>query len=376
MTENWLSIHIFYTSNADPMLAECIQPLVAELRHRRMIQRYFFIKYWLEGPHVRLRLLQEEGVRHDQIRAVVEPAISAFLKRRPALYEQPTDGMDAFYKKMFIAEYGEEAWLQKYGENGVMPLTPTNSLKYADYEPEYDRYGGALGIEVAEWHFERSSDVVLKLLCDANVHVRAILLGLSTQLALPMCYVFLGTDEKVLDFLAFYMDFWHRTYSENSTPPFKKFDKAYHAISTQFRSRIAHVRQYVLRPEQSPTTQMEGEWLQHLRELRDRVVRLHADGQLIFSQRRIRRTDLREAARTGASGTSGSTDLSGSRDPGQTGAPLDVDTGLRILLSSYLHMTNNRLGVSILDEIYLAHLLRKAVSDVCEQQRDPTRAAS
>ena len=36
---------------------------------------------------------------------------------------------------------------------------------------------------------------------------------------------------------------------------------------------------------------------------------------------------------------------------------------LRILLSSYVHMTNNRLGVNIHDEVYLAYLLKRAVLD-------------
>ena len=42
---------------------------------------------------------------------------------------------------------------------------------------------------------------------------------------------------------------------------------------------------------------------------------------------------------------------------------LDADVMLGILLSGYIHMTNNRLGVGVTDEAYLAHLLRRAVID-------------
>ena len=37
---------------------------------------------------------------------------------------------------------------------------------------------------------------------------------------------------------------------------------------------------------------------------------------------------------------------------------------LPILLSSYVHMTANRLGASILDEIYLAYINRLTVLDL------------
>jgi len=45
MTKNWISIHIFYASNANPMLIEALEPLVNDLRERGLIRRYFFIKF-------------------------------------------------------------------------------------------------------------------------------------------------------------------------------------------------------------------------------------------------------------------------------------------------------------------------------------------
>ena len=33
-----------------------------------------------------------------------------------------------------------------------------------------------------------------------------------------------------------------------------------------------------------------------------------------------------------------------------------------VLLSSYVHMTNNRLGVAILDEIYLSYLIQQSLT--------------
>lgn len=50
------------------------------------------------------------------------------------------------------------------------------------------------------------------------------------------------------------------------------------------------------------------------------------------------------------------------------GAAPDPQAALAIVLSSYVHMTNNRLGVSILDEIYLSYVMDKALSDMAAQE--------
>jgi hypothetical protein len=53
--------------------------------------------------------------------------------------------------------------------------------------------------------------------------------------------------------------------------------------------------------------------------------------------------------------------LASREDPGRREPMTDPDVMLGILLSGYIHMTNNRLGVGVSDEAYLAHVLRRAV---------------
>ena len=45
------------------------------LREQELISRYFFIKYWLEGPHIRLRLLPSPGVDEDFVRHLAQTHI-------------------------------------------------------------------------------------------------------------------------------------------------------------------------------------------------------------------------------------------------------------------------------------------------------------
>src|SRR5690242_5922393 len=182
MPDEWLSVHAFYAANANPMLVDCVTPLVASLRERDLLARWFFVRYWLEGPHVRLRLLPRDPDRAGEVRDAAAEALAAFLRRRPALYEEDRDGSVELYKNLYLAEYGEASWNDRYGPDGAMPFRDNNTVHWLPYEREYDRYGGPAGIELAEWHFEQSSDLVLALLATTNVHVRTVLLGQAAQL--------------------------------------------------------------------------------------------------------------------------------------------------------------------------------------------------
>ncbi|WP_165521730.1 thiopeptide-type bacteriocin biosynthesis protein [Micromonospora zingiberis] len=330
----WLSVHVFYASNANPMLVEGVRPLVDELRDEGLISRYFFIKYWMEGPHVRLRVLPAPGVDPELVRARVDEAIAAFLRRRPALYEVDSEGLGELYKQMFLAEYGQQRWDAEYGPTGVMPMRENNSAHHIPYEREYGRYGGPAGIELAEWHFEHSSDVVLDLLATTNVHVRPVLLGLSAQLSMMMCAVFLDDDRQIAEFLDEYRRFWEISYSEPSDDYHASFDTSYRRMDVALRDRLAAIRAAARGPAPARATGVEDRWAAHCRELRDRVVTAAGQGNLLFQR--------------------------GDAEPRVVD---DLDAVVPILLSSYLHMTNNRLGVSILDEIYLSYLMRTALLD-------------
>lgn len=330
----WLSVHVFYASNANPMLVEGVRPLVDRLRTDGLISRYFFIKYWMEGPHVRLRVLPAPGVDPETVRAEVNAALDEFLRRRPALYEADSEGLAGLYKQMFLAEYGEQRWNETYGADGVMPMRPNNSYHYIPYEREFGRYGGPAGIELAEWHFEHSSDVVLDLLATTNVHVRPVMLGLSTQLTTMLAAVFLDDDRQMADFLDEYRKFWEVSYQEPSDDYHDSFDTSYRKMDDTLRRRLADLRRGARGEPGATVSGVEARWLAHCRELRSRVDALIASGELWFS-----------------------------RGGGEPTPTTDPAAALPVLLSSYVHMTNNRLGVSILDEIYLSYLIRSALLD-------------
>lgn len=341
MGKNWISIHIFYYSNVNPMLLDCIGPLIEELRERELIRRYFFIRYWQEGHHLRLRLLPTEGVEQEEIKRVVEPVLTDYLKRYPALYEPDYKSLAKYHKELFLAEYGTDKWLETYSEDGEMPVRANNSFHYIQYEPEYTRYGGVEGIEVAEWHFEQSSDLVIRLLREVNLRVRTILLGMSVQLWLPLCYAFLEDDATMIVFLKRYIGFWQGRYQDKRDG--KTFDRQYQRVAPDLQQRIAEIKSYATTGAAGNLTVSERVWIEHIHELRRRIDILDSERKLLLITR---------------------------SESGEEQVITDRATVYSRLLSSYIHMTNNRLGAAIADEVYLAHLLKNALEDQILQRQE------
>ncbi|WBQ05865.1 thiopeptide-type bacteriocin biosynthesis protein [Kribbella sp. CA-293567] len=346
MTNDWVALHVFYASDANPILVEAVRPLVAELRRDELIDRWFFIKYWMEGPHLRVRFRPARPELREEVTKRATAAIEAFLARRPALYDTDVDGLGDIYKKMYVAEYGEERFVEEYGVDGAMPFRPNNSVALLPYEQEFDRYGGPAGMELGEWHFEASSDLVAKLLATSNTHVRPVLLGLATQLSLLTAYSFLETDEAVRRFFQRYRSFWETSYQEPSDDYHESFDKSYALTRDSLSERVDRIRTVSTGDSAQQLSGIERIWLTHCRELRARV---DAEaGQLLFP------------SRTGGTG----------REP-----IADPEARAAVLLSSYVHMTNNRLGVAILDEIYLSYLIERALEPVAAEAPAPVSAA-
>src|SRR5439155_20129854 len=132
---HWQAIHIYYAGNRRPMLTDCIRPLVDGLREAGLLYGYFFINYWLEGPHVRLRLRPSEPDATGPVCARAEAAIGAFLRSRPALYDVNSGTYFEVYNRMFDLEFTDSERQQYLDADGRMRLEANNSYKYAPYEP-------------------------------------------------------------------------------------------------------------------------------------------------------------------------------------------------------------------------------------------------
>ena len=328
----WIAVHVFYSSNNHPLLVDVIGPFIEQLRAEGLLDRWFFIRYWMEGPHLRIRLRARRAGDTHAIAHRLFSLLDEFLEDRPALYEVDDTENAELFKQMFLGEYSEEKWDELYGSEGTMGLRPNNSYVVRRYEPAIDRYGGPKAIDVAEWHFEHSSDTVIRLESTANVHVRPVLFGLASQLMIAMLGVFLGDRDDAATFLATYRQYWERSSSDNPDERHEAYDKAYRTGSEDILAHLGPVFEAAVAQRPESLTGFVRTWTEHCIELRSKLADLDAEGGVEFPI--------------------------GSDEPTR----VDFRTGLIALLSGYIHMTNNRLGVSIIDECYLSYLLECALN--------------
>ncbi|MFJ8580838.1 lantibiotic dehydratase C-terminal domain-containing protein [Micromonospora sp. NPDC093277] len=331
----WLALHVFYAANPQPLLVECVGPLIRDLTDQGLLAGHFFINYWIEGPHVRLRLRPRTPDDEPAVRAQAEAAISRFLATRPALYAMGTGYLRELYDILFALEFPDGRPAELVDENGQMLLQPNNSFGYRAYEPEYGKYGGPDGIEVAEWHFQHSSDVVLRAISSMNLHLRPVLLGTAAQLMTVMAGTFLTDRDALVDFLDRYHHFWHHAFAGTSLIGVDEYTRMYDSVSGELGRRVKQILTLV---EQGQIQRLPGflrGWAEHAALLKEKVLALAGSGRL--------------AVRTWSSG--------------DDRVITDPDEALASLLSPYLHMTNNRLHATIRDEAYLSYLLARVLRD-------------
>ncbi|MCL2552473.1 MAG: lantibiotic biosynthesis protein [Actinomycetia bacterium] len=332
---DWQAYHVFYAASTRPFLLQCARPLVAELSRDGLLAGYFFINYWLEGPHIRLRLRPSSPQAAAEVAERATAAVEEFLRRRPALYEVKDGFLSELYNTLFELEYpgGER---DKYTDAaGRMRLRPNNSFSPEPYEPEYGKYGGPAGVELAEWHFQRSSDLVIDAAATMNLHLRTVLLGVSAQLMMTMGGCLLPDEAVLLDFLDRYHSFWNSAFSGTNYTAQDGYDRAYGQMDAALTRRFREIRRAVTAPVPGRLPGFLQGWAEHCLELRERVSDLARGGDLVFRS------------------------WDGTRDLPVT----EPAQALPMLASPYMHMTNNRLSVSVRDEAYLSYVLGRALRE-------------
>lgn len=195
-------------------------------------------------------------------------------------------------------------------------------VRWVPYEQEIDRYGGVPAIELAERFFELSSDIAFELLPKIIRGKPSLRSGQALLLMTTLIHIFC---EEVQPFAAYYGQSYLQTLTSAAEQAHwhARFDDAY---QQQAQRLGAYVTTTVAR---LATGEALTETLDHYRDglipLRDQLRVLYQNGALPYAT-------WRETVWS--------------------------------IVPSYLHMMNNRLGVSIAEESYLAFLIAKTLREV------------
>jgi thiopeptide-type bacteriocin biosynthesis protein len=320
----WISFHIYYNSDPFWLLTEGIRPCVTRARDQGLLGSYFFLRYWENGPHVRLRVKPASADKDALLRDRVQAEMESYISRRPSLIRPPARYMSEYWQAQFIAEYGQEALVAKYGPEGRIPYFENNSVATIRYEPETARYGGELGIAVAERYFEASSDIAMDVLAGPNGNDFNIALAFAVRAFFYFCLIFFDAEER----LAF-CDAYQGRWRDRDNPNAAAFQRTLSFKFERQRERLRRIYrscEAVLARSDAASEDCDQRWVRLLIDLRE---------------------DL--AAVGSALSTSD--------------APAGPLGKFGILLPLYIHMNSNRLGLAIPDEVYVAYLVKRTLID-------------
>ncbi|RII22274.1 hypothetical protein DSC45_00930 [Streptomyces sp. YIM 130001] len=196
----WRVVHIHVPHSAHtPFLCDVVGPL---LRQEGLQDHFFFLRYWQGGPHLRLRMLcGPEAGSADAAERVVDGLARAM----------PEFGAEERQEYEFGLTLQDE--LARLEEASTRETRPIGSLDRAPYAPEYRKYGGRQGLDIAEAVFRRTSAAVLDML-DRRPPGRPGAARAPIGEAARIMAMFLhgaGLDrEAAVRFLREYEDWWRR----------------------------------------------------------------------------------------------------------------------------------------------------------------------
>lgn len=280
MKNHWLSVHLYSTVDLDLILLHIVRPFLARYFAPAPAYSFFFIRYWDEGSHIRLRM---------QVPPAMEPDLLAALDQQ--IRSVPSLGC---------------------------------RLQAVAYEPEIDRYGDAQTIHFAEHYFFLSSRYVLAHVVPKPQPSTPLTEAIHLQLILLKA---LGWEiPQLCQLLDHFIAGWIRRLFDPLQDPAAErrfwsaqFEKNFNRKAAAFRSTIAQLWGDLDRKDKSD----------------DRMVFLTTSAQLLRSYM----------------------------------TAVDHPQKRIAICASLIHMNNNRVGLSNLDEAYASYCLRHSLDTILSSQK-------
>jgi thiopeptide-type bacteriocin biosynthesis protein len=192
----WHSLHVHRYGGQDEFLVDGLAPVVASLRESGAVSGFFFLRYWQGGHHVRVRL-RLAAADAEQVLAEVTAKLGGYLAEFPSGADFDAEEFRREAQPTMAALENEQA----------EPVYPPDTIRRVPYEPELAKYGGGPGVAVAEEFFGRSSETVLATLPGlAGRSGKRLGTGLSMMLR-GLCAAGLS-PAAMADFFAHYCLLW------------------------------------------------------------------------------------------------------------------------------------------------------------------------
>ncbi|MEM8933558.1 MAG: lantibiotic dehydratase C-terminal domain-containing protein [Acidobacteriota bacterium] len=308
---SWQAVHAFYHGDRDTMVREWLRPVVVDLLRRGWIESFFFIRYNLGGPHIRLRVRPTGAAPEGAIDALIDDSARRFFTEHPSTDARSSD--EIRQRNQSMAGDDPSADFDSVYAN--------ETVERFDFEPEVERYGGPEHLESAYDLFAVSSTMAVDAVAAlADVPPAR---WLATKLRYLAHQAIASSDDPAMldHVLAYPMRLW------GSVQP-RVIERGDAAFEKQHRAFAALVWREADTWRRGEHVEMPGaHWLGPA----TRAI-----------TRRLR------------------------RDPA-------VDVGE--IAVSQLHMSANRLGINNAEELYLCRILERAVAELADTDPELVPAA-
>lgn len=302
INRDWIGLHIYTTSNRIKLLKDTIIPLVVDLLTEEQISNYFYILYEDKGFHIRLRLLPTKNV--DLIIATSKEKILNYLKLNPSGFN-PNRSSDYY---------------------------PQDSVQIIDYIPEFERYGGLPGILISEKQFRQSTDLCFSFILNDKTERYNAILNAAIKIHLTTAFVYTNgnLETAILFFQALF-----QTLKFPPTFPLIQFDaNSYNDFHKIYKKQEAALTAFV-----------RGIWI-----ALEKQEQLDTNIDLI--KWRKHESDICSLLNNSYNNSTLSTPF------------LYENYPLWSIVYSYIHMTNNRLGIVVVDEPLIAYMIFASLKSI------------
>jgi Lantibiotic biosynthesis dehydratase C-term len=128
----WSCVYFHYHGDQELLLSHLLVPIIHEQVRRNSIDRFFFVRYRLGGPHLRLRLRRQGAVDAQEVLRQMGERAGDFFAEQPSRRSWAAEEIRRRNRAILASDPSED-------DDAVYP---DNSWRAVPFRPEVERYGG------------------------------------------------------------------------------------------------------------------------------------------------------------------------------------------------------------------------------------------